>query len=428
MKPAANAPSTMSRLKSELGLNHYATEQNCYDAMVERYDLQDYGETDRRLLMGVRYTMDLEDYSVSYPFTFAEDISEKARSVIKESSASLPGITVENVPVREYAVEDIAPHLIGTVGPIYAEDWEELKEKGYSYNDRVGKSGVELAFEDYLRGTDGVKRVIQDADGNTVETVVEQEAIPGNTVMLSIDLNLQRVAQDALETVILDMRSKGTGATAGAVVAVNVRTGELLASATYPTYTIQQYNENYETLVQDSSLPLFNRAFNGTYQPGSTFKPGVAAIGLTTGKITPTESIYCSGIYQFSNIPFRCMGYHGSETVVDALMHSCNTFFYETGNRLGINTLNSYCRLLGFGVKTGVELPESEGILAGPDYAKSINATWYPGDTVQAAIGSIPLSSGLNSGAIILSVAVLGIIITAPLGAFAIDNSYKKLL
>src|SRR5699024_7069019 len=134
-------------------------------------------------------------------------------------------------------------------------------------------------------------------------------------------------------------------------------TGELLASATYPTYTIQQYNENYETLVQDSSLPLFNRAFNGTYQPGSTFKPGVAAIGLTTGKITPTESIYCSGIYQFSNIPFRCMGYHGSETVVDALMHSCNTFFYETGNRLGINTLNSYCRLLGFGVKTGVELP-----------------------------------------------------------------------
>lgn len=377
----------VSRLKSELGLNHYATEQNCYDAMVERYDLQDYGETDRRLLMGVRYTMDLEDYSVSYPFTFAEDISEKARSVIKESSASLPGITVENVPVREYAVEDIAPHLIGTVGPIYAEDWEELKEKGYSYNDRVGKSGVELAFEDYLRGTDGVKRVIQDADGNTVETVVEQEAIPGNTVMLSIDLNLQRVAQEALENVILDMRSKGTGATAGAVVAVNVRTGELLASATYPTYTIQQYNENYETLVQDSSLPLFNRAFNGTYQPGSTFKPGVAAIGLTTGKITPTESIYCSGIYQFSNIPFRCMGYHGSETVVDALMHSCNTFFYETGNRLGINTLNSYCRLLGFGVKTGVELPESEGILAGPDYAKSINATWYPGDTVQAAIG-----------------------------------------
>lgn len=377
----------VSSMRSKLGLNHYATAENCVDAMTEKYGLGKYENTQLfRTLLGIRYTMDYEDFSVSYPYTFAEDITENVRALLKESSDSLKGVTISPVPMREYVLDDLAPHLIGTVGPIYAEDWAELKEKGYALDDRVGKSGVELAFEEYLKGTDGVNRVVRNDDG-TVSTIVEREAVPGNTVMLSIDIDLQRTAQSALAQVIGDISKTQPNANAGAMVVVNVHTGDVLASATYPTYTMKDYEEDYDRLLDNSLKPLFNRAFYGTYQPGSTFKPGVAAIGLTLGKVTKTESIFCSGVYTLSNMNFRCMGYHGSETAVDALSHSCNVYFYELGNRIGISSLNSYCRKLGFGVKTGVEIGEASGTLAGPDYAKAIGASWYVGDTVQAAIG-----------------------------------------
>ena len=381
--------SNVNFMRSKLKLNHYATAENCVDAMIEKYELEQYVNTDLfRTLLGIRYTMDAEDFSVSYPYTFAHDISENVRTKLKESSDSLKGVTISSVPVREYVDDTIAPHIIGTVGPIYAEDWEGFKAKGYSLDDTVGKSGVELAFEEYLKGADGYNRIVKNADG-TVETIVETEAVPGNTVMLSLDLNLQKTAQSALKQVILDINKTQPSATAGAMAVVDIHTGDVLASATYPTYTMTEYEEDYESLIKDKRLPLFNRAFNGTYQPGSTFKPGVAATGLTLGKITKDETIYCSSIYNINGMSFRCMGYHGSETVVDALSHSCNVFFYELGNRIGISSLNSYCRKLGLGVKTGVEIGESAGVLSGPEYAQQINAPWYIGDTIQSSIGQL---------------------------------------
>ncbi len=381
------AQRNVSSMLQKLGLNHYATADNCVDAMIEKYELSEYrGTALFRTLLGIRYTMDYEDFSVSYPYTFAEDITESVRALLKESSDSLKGVTISSVPVREYTYDDLAPHMIGTLGPIYAEDWDTLKQKGYALNDRVGKSGVELAFEEYLKGKDGVNRVVRNDDG-TVSTIVEREAVPGNTVMLSLDIDLQMVAQNGLKSVINEIGKKQPNANAGAMVVVNIHTGDILASATYPTYNMKDYEKNYDKLLKNSLKPLFNRAFDGTYQPGSTFKPGVAAIGLTLGKVQKSETIYCSGGYNFRNMHFRCMGYHGSETVVQALSYSCNVFFYELGNRLGIGSLNSYCRKLGFGVKTGVEIGEASGVLAGPEYAQSIGATWYAGDTIQAAIG-----------------------------------------
>ena len=374
---------------SKLGLNHYATADNCLAEMIERYELEKYKGTNLfRTLLGIRYTMDHEDFSVSYPYTFSEDIPENIRSVLKESSDSLKGVTINVVPVREYVENEVAPHIIGTVGPIYAEDWEDYKAKGYALDARVGKSGVELAFEEYLKGTDGVNRIVKNDDGS-IETIVEKEAIPGNTVMLSIDLDLQKTAQKGLQQVIMDINKTSPTANAGAIVAVNVHTGDILASATYPSYTMEEYEKDYDKLLDNSTKPLFNRAFDGTYQPGSTFKPAIGSIGLTLDKITKDETISCSGIYEYGGMKFGCMGVHGSETVVEALSVSCNSFFYELGNRLGITNMNTYCRRLGLGVKTGVEIGESSGVLSGPEYAAEINQPWYGGDTIQSAIGQL---------------------------------------
>ena len=378
----------VTALKNKLELNHYATAQNCVDTMLEKYGLLGYGEKMQRTLMGIRYTMDAEDFSISYPFTFATDISEKTRSVILEQSASYAGVTIEESSVREYVADDIMAQIVGITGPIYAEDWDELKAKGYSYSDYVGKSGIEQAFEDQLRGIDGEKKVLTDSKGNATEVVISKEPQAGNTVMLSIDLTIQRVAQKSLENLIHSLPNDKIYPTSGALVALDVNTGELLAAANYPTYTLNQYKNDYESLANDPSNPLFNRAFYGTYPPGSTFKPVVAATGITTGTIKPDDEIYCSQYYNYyRGMTFRCMHYHGGLDVVGALSKSCNYFFYDTGRQIGINTLNKYCMRAGLGVKTGVETGESEGVLAGPAYAKSINTVWNPGDTLQASIG-----------------------------------------
>lgn len=378
----------VTSLKNTLELNHYATAQNCVDTMLESYELNGYSEKWQRTMMGIRYTMDAEDFSVKYPYTFATDISEATRSVILEQSGKYQGVKIEESSVREYVEGDVMAQIVGTTGPIYAEDWEELKKKGYSYSDYVGKSGIEAAFEDKLRGTDGVKKVLTDSKGNAKEVVIEQEAKAGNTVMLSIDLNVQKVAQRSLENLIHQQNQEKIHSTSGAAVAINVNTGEILAAANYPTYTLEDYNKNYSQLANDPTQPLFNRAFYGKYPPGSTFKPVVAATGITLGTIKPSDVINCTQYYNYyKSMTFRCMHYHGNVNVSSALSLSCNYYFYDLGRRIGITTLNKYCKRAGLGVATGVETGESEGVLAGPAYAKSINAVWNPGDTLQASIG-----------------------------------------
>ena len=290
------------------------------------------------------------------------------------------------VPFREYVDDDVAPHLIGTVGPIYAEDWEELRDKGYSYNDKVGRSGMEQAAEEYLRGQNGTMLVTQDASGNTLSSEVTEAPVAGNTVLMSIDKNLQRVAQVQLKNMIDQLKTETNGeADAGAVVGVNVKTGGVLFSANYPSYTMTEYKENYTALASDSSNPLFDRAFNGLYPPGSVFKPAVAAAGLQEGVITPTETIRCVQRYtRFADYQPKCLGYHGSINVTRALSRSCNYFFYETGYRLGISRPVSYTHLDVYkrqpaGSRRPLLPPVHRGDLLPPDRGRDCSLCGYGG-------------------------------------------------
>lgn len=382
-----------STLRTTLGLARYATAQNCFDAMVKRYSLEGKDKAEQRVIMGVRYAMEIADFSSVNPFLLAEDVGDSLAQTVQEYYFELPGVVIEQANFREYTDPTLAPHILGYTGLMSATDWEKYKETGeYRYSDKVGKAGIELAAEEYLKGVDGRYTVKQNADGTIVSNQLVRKAVPGSTVQLTIDANLQKVAQEALKNGINRVNSKllpgQKPATSGAVVVTDVNTGEILASANYPSYSMTDFFEDYKSVESAKGQPLFDRALNGQYPPGSTFKPAVALIGLHLGKIDKYESIRCTHTYnRFEDYKPTCLGWHGSLNVTTALAKSCNFFFYELGYRIGISDLNKYCRQLGLGVSTQVELPSSTGILAGKEYRESIGSYWTQGDTVQAAIG-----------------------------------------
>ena len=381
---------TPATMISELKLAHYATVENCVAEMIKQFKLENYSKAEQRIIMGVRLTMIVADYSDPIPFTFAENVSIDTVSKIEEYSAKYPGVETSVVTVRQYVSGAIAPHIIGYIGPIYAEEWDDLKDKGYSYNDQVGKSGIEKYSESYLRGTNGTLKTTRDSSGKVLSTEVVKEPVAGNTVMLTLDRNLQEVAQKSLKELIefRQTQKDSPSCDAGSIVVMNVNTAEILAAVTYPSYDMETYRNDYDSLLKNADLPLFNRAFNGVYAPGSTFKPVTAAIGLELNKITPDESIVCQGTYTyFKDYQPSCMHIHGALANTKALEVSCNYYFYELGRRIGIDKLNEYCRKFGLGVATGVELGEATGTLAGPEHRQSIGSYWTEGDTIQAAIG-----------------------------------------
>ncbi|MDR1891576.1 MAG: hypothetical protein LBQ48_00980 [Oscillospiraceae bacterium] len=378
----------VTALRRDLSVNKYATAQNCFDTMIERYKLGGLPRNTQRMLMGVRYTMELDGYSLANTFTFAEDVSFSTVSKIKEQSFNLKGVDIDYAFFREYTAPDIAPHVIGGIGKI--QDWSKYKDKfedtpkSYLMDDVVGIDGIELAAEEYLRGQNGTRNVVLNSTGK-VESETVTEPVPGNTVILSLDRDLQRVAQNSLATRIAALAKTNPTCTAGAAVVMKVETGEVLASATYPSYSKA---ENLLEVTQRSGNPLFDRALNGGYPPGSTFKPVTGIAGLETGAITPTETIRCVGRYTFyQDFQPSCGHVDGNIDVEHALGRSCNYYFFETARRTTIDNLNKFCRLLGLGVPTGVELPEYSGILAGPEERQKAGLVWNPGDTIQAGIG-----------------------------------------
>ena len=394
--------SEILELVSTLDLKEPPTVEEAMAALAEKYDLEGYTAEEQRLIAGVRYEMSLTSFSLSNPYEFAEDVSVELVSAIKQLSDEYVGVDIDTKPLRYYTDPSIAPHLLGYVGKIYAEEYEELAAKGYSMNDTVGKSGIERAMEDVLKGTDGTRVIERDSSGKVLNVTVLEEAQSGNNVVLTIDSNLQKTAQESLKNCIETIVERsdepgrdGEDANAGAVVAVDINTGAILASASYPTYTQDEYQSNYTALATDETKPLFNRAFYGTYAPGSTFKMATGIAALEEGAVGLEEQILDTGIYTKYAPSYspRCWYYsdygrgHGLQDIVAALKNSCNYYFYEVADRLGIDALNQYCRKLGLGVKTGVEIGEASGILAGPDYRASIDDYWYPGDTLQAAIG-----------------------------------------
>lgn len=392
-----NEKKAMQKLLKAKKMELTASAPELMQKLIEVYEIDDsYTDEEQRLIAGVRYEMELREFTMNNPFTFAEDITIDVVTSVKERSVEFPGVSVETVAYREYTDGTFAPHILGRIGKIWAEEYADLKTQGYLMNDLVGKEGIEKAMESYLRGTNGTRLIERSSTGKVLGVSTLFEARQGNNVVLTIDKNLQNTAQKALESTI--KRLQGTrdayDACAGAAVAINVNTGEILASATYPSYDVNDYSSKYNELLQDKNKPLFNRAFNGTYAPGSTFKMATGIAGLEEGYVEPDTIIRDLGIYtEYEGYKPRCWVYtdygrtHGPVTVKEAIRDSCNYYFYKVADNIGIEVLNSYCEHLGLGTKTGIELAESAGILAGPAYRASVNRTWYPGDTLQAAIG-----------------------------------------
>lgn len=381
----------ISYLKSKdfLNLNEYATAENCLDALIERYALENYPRKQARKIASVCYYMKHELFSPSAQYTFAEDVPNELVAMIKENSEFYKGVDVKIVSEREYIDGTIAPHIIGMVGAISAEEYAEKKDDGYSYTSFIGKSGIEKAMEGYLRGVDGEKVVVTNADGEK-ETLYTKEPEKGNAVVLTIDSDIQKAVQDALWTEVnVTLKDKRNYQLTGACVVEDVETGEILAAGTYPTYDLNTYWENAASLNNDELAPLWNRAFQSTYTPGSTMKLAVSMAGLEEGVISSSSySVRCSGVYTYyDDYHPRCMGVHGMQNVTRALYNSCNCFFYEVSRLLGIEKLNEYCSMFGLGSKTGIEINESEGKLDSVAARSALGEQWTPGFTLQAGIG-----------------------------------------
>lgn len=393
-----NRTSAIQSIISYCRLQSYATAKNCVDALVEKYECDQYTAEEALKIISVRNQMRVEDYSFQYPYTFATDISDETVAVIMENHADFGFVSIVNTTDRAYPEGDVAPHVVGRSGAINPEQYAALKDSGYKITDIIGQFGIEKAMESVLRGDAGKREITIASDGSVVDVKNVIEPIAGDTVYLTIDMDFQRKVQAALksniEMVIENAKGKeseGAACTGGAAVVMDVNSGAVLAMASYPTFDLSTYVQDLSELASDNvGTPLVNRAVSGAYPPGSVMKPAVALAGLAEGVIGSNEHINCTRIYQrFLPERFQCLGYHGLTNVRYGLQVSCNIFFYETSYRLGIDRMNEYCRWLGLGVKTGIEIGEATGILAGRQYRESIGSTmgWFPGDTIQAAIG-----------------------------------------
>ncbi len=356
------------------------------------------GGSEGRALVGILYELTLRSRDISRSnYVFAQDVDIFFITVVKEKRLS--GVTINTATVREYNTK-YAAHLLGQVGPIFREEWENYQSRGYSMDDIVGKDGVEQAFEEYLRGSSGVKDVEYNQSGKIVSeswradpaTGLLQIPSAGDNVMLTLDIKLQEVVEESLRRHVPGMTEESQKA---ACVVVDM-SGGVLAAASFPSYDPAEYYSNYNDLLSDPLEPLHNKALQGLYAPGSTFKMAVAAGALEEGVITRKEKILDTGRYRhYDRIEdqpmcwyFRQYGRtHGYVNVSEAIRDSCNVYFYETGLRLGIGKLDDYAARFGLGQATGLELYEAVGEVAGPESSKRHEQTWYEGETMYAAIG-----------------------------------------
>ena len=374
------------------------------EGLRERYQVFEDDPDRTRDIISVRYNMEKKGYSFHDAYVFASNVSDEVVSVVAEKTQTIPGVEIRTVNNRVIKNGTLIPHFLGVVGSLSEEEYEEKKDSGYSLDDEIGKFGVEAAMESYLRGEAGVKTIVKDSDGNIVSEKETVKAKPGNTVYLTIDANVQKVANYSLAYNIQKAREAGASAVAsaksnhlkqqsllgedcytGGAVMIDLRDFSVIAAASAPSFDLSKYyDDDYnEMLMTDEYSPMFNRAFDGAFSPGSSFKPCVALAALQEGIITSGTSITCTGHYDYyKNDVVRCMGVHDSISLHRAISQSCNYYFAEVGRRVGITTMYLYAEKLGLGVRTGVEVGESAGVLAGRD-----STTWYEGNTVQAAIG-----------------------------------------
>lgn len=374
---------TTMKSRDVLRLNKYATADDCMRELIEKYKLEGYSKADARKVASVCYEMKINLFNSANPYTFATDVSDEIASIIKENSNFYKGVDVQVANYREYADGTLAPHIIGVTGVISAEEYAELKNEGYGMADTVGKTGIEQLYEKQLKGKNGKKIVSTALDGT--QTIITEGLQDGENIFLTIDSGLQKVTQDALAEKIDSLNTANKGG--GAAVVMNCKTGEILAMATYPSYDLNTYYDDYNNLVKDVNSPLYNRAIQAAYAPGSTAKVSTAIGILEEGVANKNSTIECVGYYKYG---LSCNIGHSNNNidVETALQDSCNSYFYHYGGEvLGIEKMNMYRELLGLGQPTGIELYESTGILDSPSYRTSIGQTWQTGFSLQSAIG-----------------------------------------
>lgn len=394
----------LSKFKKKFKIEENADAETVFYKVKDKYQIKNDNIEDIRKIIAIRYIITTKGYSATKSITIATNVSDEVVAQISERNSDFPGISIETKAARTYLAGSMAAHVIGYTGKIKEEEYKANKDD-YDIDDIIGKTGIEYVFEKYLKGTDGEKQKEMAVDGTITGEYVSKNAIAGSDVVLTIDSNLQKTTEESLENCINKIKNGGFSqrydAQGGAAVVMNVNTGEVLATASYPTYEPQWFvggisQENWAYLRDDTRHPQLNKAIQSTYAPGSTFKMVTAIAGLETGVITTKEKINDTGIYKKYNSEWKCWYYtsyhrgHGYQNVTQALQHSCNYFFYETGDRMGIDNLSKYALHFGLGNKTGIELPnEKSGAAASKEtYAKIRNgATMGPGDTLNASIG-----------------------------------------
>ena len=400
------------------GLDEDTTAVELMSYFRTRYDIANsYNAEEMRKIASVRYALNVR-YSINTnPYVFVEDASIDLISDLMGVVGNV--VEVETSYVREYNTQ-YAAHILGYVQAMSEEDMEKYRPQdensGYDYDTKVGRDGAEYTFEDWLHGTNGTARVTRTSSGTITSTVYTEDPVPGNHVYLTIDIQLQEAVERILETGIYELQLKRDEDNAkytmegkldevrediqgGAIVVVDVKTGEPLAIASYPTFDLSSIIEDYSDLLEAENDPLFNRALNGAYEPGSTFKPCTAIAGLTENIINTETQIECTGLftkYADQGYSPACWIYtqndgqltHGYDNVTEAIKDSCNVFFYTVADNLGIRKLMEYAKNFGLGESTGIELSETTGNMANPDNHLNYDVdSWVDGDTVQAGIG-----------------------------------------
>ncbi len=397
---------TLEKWKKSNNLEEDISAEQAFYKFKDKYKIQNVNIQEVRKIIAIRYLISQKGYSSTRAVTISEGIPREAVAEFSESSEKFAGINIVVEPVREYTSGNLASHILGYVGRISSEEYETRKNY-YDSNDIIGKTGIEYVFEEYLKGRNGTKQIDMAVDGTTTAEYIAEEAIAGSDVVLTIDANLQKIAEDALAANIQKIAAGGFGqrydANAGAVVVMNVNSGEVLAMASYPDYNPAEFvggisNENWAKYRDNQYKPLVNKATQNSYSPGSTFKMVTAIAGLESGVINLNTRINDTGIYtKYADYQPRCWHYtdyhtgHGYLNVSGAIEKSCNYFFYETADRMGIDNLVRFAKYFGLGSKTGIELQsETSGVLASKETRPNLHPDepyWSPGNTLQAAIG-----------------------------------------
>lgn len=353
-------------LTNSILLNAGVTPAKLFDWMREDMKLSDdYSDSDARLILGVRYELKLRKLGANNnAYVLAQNVDVAFCSLI--SDGQFQGAKIIRSSARQYATT-YATHILGTVGGIsdYTDEW---KERGYRMDDTVGLSGAEAAFEDYLRGADGKRMISVNSDGKITGEYYSVEPRSGYTVELTVDLKLQQAVEDALASAVESLNAKdGLKSRGAAAAVVKVGTGEILSLASYPTFDLSTWRQDYTELSSDPATPMLNRAASSAYAPGSTLKPATAVAALESGATTPSETLFDTGYWKYPSTTWNggtwCWKHsgHGKVNATTAITNSCNYYFAEMGYRMGLDTLNEYYSALGLGEPTGIEIGEKTG-------------------------------------------------------------------